>query len=51
MEKYPCGCRVEIDQYTGAAVELCARHMCYAEAIAEALAEEHGACTVKPLPE
>jgi hypothetical protein len=27
-----------------------AQHMNYAEAVAEALAEEHGTCTAKPLP-
>ena len=50
MKKYACGCTVEVDQYAGATVQLCARHMNYAESVAEALAEEHRACTANQLP-
>jgi hypothetical protein len=49
--EFSCGCIVEIDAVAGAGMKLCPRHMNYAEAIGEALAEEHGACRAKPLPE
>lgn len=49
LEQHPCGCIVDLEEITSAAVKLCPQHEAEAEETVEAAAAEHGARCTRPL--